>query len=186
MNTIRTFIAVEIDSQTKQKISDLIASLKKSNADVKWVTKDQMHLTLKFLGNIEQNKVQEISDVLKSIAGNFKPFSISLSAIAGFPNLNRPKVIWLGIEKGAENLKKLNELIETGLEKIGFRKESREFNPHLTLGRVRTFKNISELTQIINENNIHNEVKINELILFQSTLTPKGSIYTPVSTSLLA
>ena len=102
MNTLRTFIAVEIDSQTKQKISDLIASLKKSNADVKWVTKDQMHLTLKFLGNIEQNKVQEISDVLKSIADNFKPFSISLSAIAGFPNLNRPKVIWLGIEKGAE------------------------------------------------------------------------------------
>lgn len=183
MSTIRAFIAVEIDPQTKQKISDLISSLKKSEADVKWINEEQMHLTLKFLGNIEQNKVQEISNALKSIADNFKPFSISLSNIGGFPNLNHPRVIWLGIDKGADTVKTLAEKIESGLEKLGFRKESREFKAHLTLGRIRSSKNMPNLTKLLKETTFssENDVNITELILFQSALTSKGATYTVLS-----
>jgi len=181
---MRAFIAVEIDNLTKQKISDLISNLKKSGADVKWITEDQMHLTLKFLGNIDESKTREISDVLSSISSNFKSFTISLSNIGAFPNLNRPRIIWVGIDKGAEYLKTISEKIETGLKKLEFEKEDREFNLHLTLGRVKTSKNLSELKKLLNETlfNSQNEIKINSLILFQSTLTPKGAIYSKLST----
>ena len=183
MDTIRAFIAVEIDPETRQKISALISGLKKSNADVKWITEDQMHLTLKFLGNIEQSKIQEISEALKPVADNFKPFSISLSNIGGFPNLDHPKVIWLGIDKGAKELKNLAEKIESGLEKFDFRKESREFKSHLTLGRVKSSKNMLNLVKLLKETGFSSEtdISINELILFQSTLTPKGATYTVLS-----
>ena len=179
MNTIRAFIAVEIDQPNKQKISDLISNLKKSKADVKWITEDQMHLTLKFLGNIDKDKVQDISNTLSNISNNFKSFTISLSNIGVFPNLNRPRVIWLGVDKGADYLKNLSERIENELEKLGFEKEDREFNPHLTLGRVKTSKDLSELKKLINETQFNSEnwVEINKLILFQSTLTSKSAIY---------
>ncbi|MDP2921540.1 MAG: RNA 2',3'-cyclic phosphodiesterase [Candidatus Omnitrophota bacterium] len=185
MPHIRAFIAVEIDQPSRQKISSLISGLKKSNADVKWITEDQMHLTLKFLGNIDEGKIHEISSALSSISHDFKPFEITLSDIGAFPNLDHPRVIWIEIEKGADLLKTLAGKIDSRLEKLGFQKETREFKAHLTLGRVRTSKNMPQLVKIINETQFAPEtgVKINELILFQSTLTPKGTIYTKLWTT---
>ncbi len=186
--SIRAFIAVEIDKTNKQRLSKLISDLKKSNTDIKWVSEHQMHLTLKFLGNIEQDRVQVISDALKSIADNFKGFDIRLSKIGAFPNLRRPRVIWLDIDKGAEELKSLSSKIEIELEKIGFKKEKREFKSHLTLGRVRSLKNIENLEKIINKTDFQplNEIKIDKLVLFQSTLTPKGATYTQLVAAELA
>lgn len=183
MNTIRAFIAVEIGHPHKQKILDLVTQLKKTNADIKWATENQMHLTLKFLGNIEQGKVGEISNILKDIADDSSAFSIQFSKIGAFPNMRRPRVIWIGVEEGDEPLKLLNNRIETGLEKLGFKKEDREYKSHLTLGRVKSLKNISELVKLIDKANLQfqDEIKINELTLFQSTLTPKGAIYTPIA-----
>ena len=151
MDTIRTFIAVEIDSQTGQKISELVSILKKSNADIKWITDGQMHLTLKFLGNIDKDKVRGISEAISNISDNFNSFKIAFSKIGAFPSLNHPAVIWLGIDKGAESLKTLNEKIETALEKLGFERESHEFKPHLTLGRVRSDKNMPNITKLLKE-----------------------------------
>ncbi|MEK6732705.1 MAG: RNA 2',3'-cyclic phosphodiesterase [Candidatus Omnitrophota bacterium] len=195
MPSIRAFIAVEIDPQTKQKISALVSSLKKSDADVKWITEDQMHLTLKFLGNVEQSKIQEISAALNSISTNFSPFTIHLSNIGAFPNINHPRVIWLGIDIGAEELKILAEKIETGLEKLGFNpstslgtgKEDREFKAHLTLGRVKSSKNIANLIKLLKETvfSLNADIPIEEIILFQSTLFPKGAIYTKLWTAYL-
>ncbi|OIO34431.1 MAG: 2'-5' RNA ligase [Candidatus Omnitrophica bacterium CG1_02_40_15] len=176
---MRAFIAVEIDHQAKQKISELILQLKKSNADVKWVTEDQMHFTLKFLGNIDKDKVRGISDSISSVSDNFNSFKIAFSRIGAFPSLNHPAVIWLGIDKGAESLKMLNEKIEAALEKSGFERESREFKPHLTLGRVRSDKNMLGLTKLLKETAfcLRNDVQINKLTLFQSNLSPKGATY---------
>ena len=142
-----------------------------------------MHLTLKFLGNIEEGHVEQISGALKSIADNFNAFSINLTRVGAFPDLKRPRVIWIGIDKGAGELKTLGAKIETELEKLGFAKEKREFKAHLTLGRVRSLKNIENLEKIINEVKFQagNEIKIDKIILFQSKLTPKGAIYTNLS-----
>ena len=178
--TIRAFIAVEIDEPNKQKILNLISQLNKSDAAIKWATEHQMHLTLKFLGNINDSDIQKISASLKSIAGDSNAFSIKFPRIGAFPNMNRPRVIWLGIDKGAEDLTLLNSKIENELEKLGFVKEKREYSAHLTLGRVKSLKNIQNLTKLINEIelNLQDEIKINKIILFQSTLTPKGAVYT--------
>ncbi|MDP2924006.1 MAG: RNA 2',3'-cyclic phosphodiesterase, partial [Candidatus Omnitrophota bacterium] len=102
------------------------------------------------------------------------------SAIGGFPNLSHPRVIWIGIDKGAKELKNLAEKIESGLEKFDFRKESHEFKSHLTLGRVKSSKNMLNLVKLLKETSFSSEtdISINELILFQSTLTPKGATYT--------
>lgn len=179
MNTLRAFIAVEIDNLTKQKISKLISDLKKSNTDAKWITENQMHLTLKFLGNIDENKVGDISNALSEITDNFSAFAINLSSLGAFPGMNHPRVVWLGVNKGAGSLIKLNEKIETAMEKTGFKKESRKFEPHLTLARIRTSKNISNLIKLINGASFpaQNDAQIDKLVLFQSTLTPKGALY---------
>ncbi|MDP8229986.1 MAG: RNA 2',3'-cyclic phosphodiesterase [Candidatus Gorgyraea atricola] len=183
MQTIRAFVAVEIDQPNKQKLSQVISTLKQANADVKWVNKIQMHLTLKFLGNIEENRIKEISDTLKSIADNFSAFNIHLSKIGAFPNMHKPRVIWLGIDKGAQDLKNL----ASQLEKLGPKEEKREYKAHLTLGRVKSLKNISQLTKLINETPFQSQgnIPITKLILFQSTLTPKGAIYSPLTTLAL-
>lgn len=188
---IRAFIAVEIDQPNKQKLLELISELKKTNTDIKWVNENQMHLTLKFLGNIEEGQVEQISGALKTTADNFNAFNISLTKVGAFPNLRRPRVIWIDIDKGAGELKSLSTKIETELEKLGFApstslgtgKEKREFKAHLTLGRVRSLKNIENLEKIISEVNFQagNEIRIDKIVLFQSTLTPKGAIYTPLS-----
>lgn len=179
---IRAFIALEIDQLHKQKLTELISCLKKSNADVKWVNENQMHFTLKFLGNIEKDMVHKISNILKSIVNDFKTFTIQFSKIGVFPNMRRPRVVWIGIAKGSDSLRLLNDKIETHLEGLGFQREKREYKAHLTLGRVRSSKNIGDLTKLIEEVDFESQddIKIDKLILFQSTLTPKGAIYTPL------
>ncbi len=181
---IRAFIAIEIDLPSKQKISRLISELKKSKADVKWITENQMHITLKFLGNIDKERIQNISGVLDEISRNFNAFDIQFSKLDAFPNMKRPRVIWLGVKKGADLIKLLNEKIEKEFEKLGFQKEKREYKTHLTLGRVKSLKNITSLAGSIDKIAFQptDETKIDRLILFQSTLTPKGAIYAPLST----
>ena len=181
---IRAFIAVEIDLPNKKTISETISNLKKSKADVKWANETQMHLTLKFLGNIEEKMTQEISNILNSIAKNFNVFNIKLRKIGAFPNTKKPRVIWLGIDEGRQELKSLAAKIESSLENIGFQKEKREYKAHLTLGRVKSSKNLSQLTALIEQIDFQSQdqIKINKLILFQSTLSPKGATYTPLST----
>lgn len=179
---IRAFIAIEVDSVTKQKISGLINTLKKTNADVKWVRENQMHLTLKFLGNVSQDKIPFISDAIKQITYDIHEFPLSFSGIGAFPNTNRPRVIWAAIDKGSKELKTMAGLIEKKMNSLGFKKEDRDYKAHLTLGRVRSQKNIKELAKNISgaEFKIKSDIKIEKLTLFQSTLTPKGTVYAPL------
>lgn len=187
MDTIRAFIAVEIDDQTKQKISSLILNLKKSNADLKWITEDQIHITLKFLGNIDKNSIQKISDEMSNISNAFDSFTINFHKIGAFPNLKRPNVLWLGIDKGAECLKMLNKKIENALGKLGFKEENIEFKPHLTLARTRSLKNISNLAKLIEETDLKlwDDLQIHKLALYQSILNPKGAIHTIIAEKYL-
>ncbi|MFA5389090.1 MAG: RNA 2',3'-cyclic phosphodiesterase [Candidatus Omnitrophota bacterium] len=189
MPDIRAFIALEIDEQTKQKILHLLDTLKKSGADAKWLTENQLHLTLKFLGNIEDNMTQKISGVLSDISGSARPFAINFSETGAFPDLEHPRVICLGIGKGAEHLEALNREIENSLEELGFKKEERPFKPHLTLGRVRSLKNLPNLIKTIKgkEKDLEpiDNVKIDKLTLFKSRLDPEGAVYIPITRNAL-
>lgn len=175
---MRLFIAVDLNSQNKDALTGLQARLKKADADVKWVAPENIHLTLKFLGQVQEEKAPKIiSGIKESIAG-FKPFSLEIVSLGAFPSLKYPRVIWAGIEKGKENLEKLAERIETAMLKLGFPEEKRGFSSHLTLGRVRSAKNKDRLCRQISLASFPALPQdIASVNLYQSRLTPQGPIY---------
>lgn len=180
---MRTFIAIPLTEQAHQELAQLQDKLRKSGADVKWVVPSKIHITLKFLGEIDDGQAARVKNLLDEIVKDHKPFYIHLAKIGAFPRISYPRVVWAGIDEGYEECKALARSIEDAIEKLGFEKESRPFSPHLTLGRVRSSKNKTQLIAAIEKEKdfaSQNKVSVNKIILFQSTLTPKGPIYTPL------
>ncbi|MCM8783282.1 MAG: RNA 2',3'-cyclic phosphodiesterase [Candidatus Omnitrophica bacterium] len=178
---IRTFIAIEIPEPLRKEFSQLQNELKKSDADVKWVDPKNMHLTLKFLGNTEEKELREIKEVLEKNIQDTNPFEINFFRLGAFPKLDFPRVIWVGIEKGKENLTLLAEKIEKCLVQRGFPKEKKPYSCHLTLGRLRSFKNKDKLKKIFEERinfRTENNLIVDKIFLFKSELTSLGPIYT--------
>jgi RNA 2',3'-cyclic 3'-phosphodiesterase len=180
--TTRAFIAIELNEGMHSKLASLQSVLKKSNADVKWTAPESIHLTLKFLGNIDSQKIKEIEKILNEISGEITPFILTLKGIGAFPDLDYPRVIWVGAESGVPQSKQLSKTIEEKLEKIGFPREGREFHPHITLGRVKSFKNKDNLKEMIEAAKFEakSAVGVNHLTLFKSRLSREGSVYTPL------
>jgi len=176
---MRSFIAIELTEEIKDKLSKIQDELKKSNADVKWVDPKNIHLTLKFLGDVEEKRLEDIKRILKRISEKYKEFSIELHQIGAFPKISSPRVIWIGIEKGKLELSQFFLELEDELKNIGFKKEEREFSAHITIGRVRSglnrIKLIEEIKKISSAPKLNSSV--NKITLFKSTLTPKGPIY---------
>ncbi len=187
---MRTFIAIEISEEIRNTLAQIQSHLKYSGADVKWVEKDNIHLTLKFLGEISEEKKESVKSLLDSIASQTKPFEITIKDIGVFPKIEFPRVVWVGLDKGSSESKTLAEKIDEALSKIGFEKETRPFTSHLTIGRVKSPKNkeaLKEKIQSYSPQTIdHRPQTIDSVILFQSTLTPKGSIYTKLHEAKLA
>ena len=176
---MRTFIAIEISETIRNALVQIQSHLKYSGADVKWVEKDNIHLTLKFLGEISEEKTEKIKTILDSIAKEAKPFEMTVKEIGAFPKIEYPRVIWVSLDKGRDESKILAEKIDEALSKIGFQKETRPFASHLTIGRVRSAKNKAALKEKMTSCELLSisPYSVYSVILFQSTLTPKGSIY---------
>ncbi len=178
MDSVRAFIALELDSSVKEKISSLISQLKNIDSSIKWVPSEALHFTLKFLGNIDTAMIQPIANELEKISKDTPCFKISFSKIGAFPNMNRPKVIWIGVENGAQSIIHLAQKCESHLETLGFKKEPREYKAHLTLGRVKSLKNIDTVIKKAGEIDLPiDSAGIQKITLFQSDLTSKGAIY---------
>ncbi|AWR95085.1 RNA 2',3'-cyclic phosphodiesterase [Acidianus brierleyi] len=173
---MRLFIAVEI--KQIPTILSLINSIKQTNADVKLVDPENIHLTLAFLGEVEDLKLSRIEDSMNSV--KFSKFNIVLRGTGAFPSISRPRVVWIGIEKGFNNMKDIRAQLVSNLKLNGIKPEDdKEFVPHITIGRVKGPRNLSELSSFIikNANELYGEMEVNEIKLFKSTLTPKGPIY---------
>lgn len=188
---MRAFIAIEISDQIKDILARLESHLKYAGADVKWVNPEIIHLTLKFLGEITDNKCEAVKSALDVIAKHAKPFVMTVKDVGTFPIRARARVIWAGLDNGASEATELAERIEDSLSKIGFPVEDRPFSPHLTIGRVRSSLNIEKLKDKISSASLEVQPgsavshKVTSIILFQSTLTPRGSIYTRLHESTL-
>lgn len=192
---MRAFIAIELSNEIRGSLAQIESHLKYSGADVKWVEKDNIHLTLKFLGEITEEKSEKIKYILDEIAKQTKPFELSLKIseegsapfLGAFPNLDHPRVIWVGLDKGAAESRLAAEKVDDALLKIGFQKESRPFAAHLTIGRVRSPKNKEALKEKISnlQFKAYSLQLIDAITLFQSSLTPKGPIYTKIHESKL-
>lgn len=191
MEQIRSFIAIELPQELKLALTRLRDKLKSgSRAPVKWVDPDSIHLTLKFLGNIDSDITGKITSALEEAVRGTSPFSVKLSGLGVFPNIRRVQVVWVGLAGEVAKLGQLQQRIETGLIPLGFAAESRSFTPHLTLGRVRDYAAPDErqnLGQIVTGTAFEAKcnVNIDAVHLIKSQLTREGPVYSKISTVTL-
>ena len=175
---MRTFIAIAIPDDCKKLLDRLQHPLRDSGADVRWTSIDNIHLTLKFLGEVDPATIPGLVERLGGVVAPQVRFSLRLHGVGGFPDLRHPRVIWCGIEGDIERLKLLQAGIESACAQAGFPVEPRPFQPHLTLGRVRGKRNLHRLLDCIRMIDDHEGTfEVREIGLYQSTLTPHGSIY---------
>ena len=177
---IRSFLAIEFPKPILKKIEEVQADLKSTHADVRWVSPEKIHLTLKFFGNIEESRIDLILKSIDEPIRNTLPFSLKVRGVGAFPNLKNPRVIWMGLVDGREVLVSLQKQIETQLEKVGFQPEDRPFHPHLTLGRMRSSQGKEELVKRMEryKEEEFGDFQVERLVLFKSDLRPTGPIYT--------
>ena len=175
---MRLFIAIPLPQQIEELLGKIILSLKQTRANVKWVASNNIHLTLKFLGETDEKKVPHIIEDIKRAGSSCKAVNSRLEGLGGFPNLRKPRVIWAGLSEGVDTLAKIAGDIENGMEKLGFEKENRPFKSHLTLGRVKDNFGMAELAKAIENYKLQPEnFVLDKIVLFKSTLTPRGPIY---------
>ena len=166
------FIGIDIPLELKEKIAEITKRF--SKFDIKLTEKDNLHINLIFLGKID-DKLASIKEIMDKIALN--PFKISIRSLGVFPSLNNIKVVWLGVD-GGEELKILHDGLNSALKPLGYGEE-RSYKPHLTLGRVRSMEDNEKIISLIKElGDIEiGKFEVNEISLFESTLTPNGAIY---------
>ncbi|MDQ7780313.1 MAG: RNA 2',3'-cyclic phosphodiesterase [Planctomycetota bacterium] len=181
MSTKRLFIAVEMDESVRKRIAEMTAPLKKANADVKWVQQDNLHITLKFLGEVDEGRIGVIVDAARGALAGFKPFVLTLGELGTFPPRGKPRVIWLAIRDVGGVLAGMSGALEKALEKEGFPAEDREFTAHLTLGRVRSPKGVERLEAAMAGLSAgaggEFAQKVDKVFLVRSVLTSAGPVY---------
>lgn len=175
---MRCFIAIEIDRNLKSEIQKTVSELKRAGTEIKWVGIEGFHLTLKFLGEIKEKTAKKIEVRLREVCKAHPVFSLSVKGTGVFPDYSRPRVLWIGIEK-SEALHRLFESIEEEMQELGFEKETRRFNPHITIGRVKSPKGVRETLKDLRRYREHNFGKIDVMgiSLMKSILKPTGAVY---------
>ena len=185
---IRTFIAVEVPDRIKSALGDLTGGLRGEGlSEVRWTRPQGIHLTLKFLGNIDPSRTANIMDGLKTGVQETAPFQLGLGSLGVFPNIAKPRVIWMGLAGELEKLRLLQEAVEEQTLALGFSRDKRGFTPHLTLGRVRNSLSTSKremLSQATRTTSFASSLswKVSEANLIHSTLAPEGAIYRKLGT----
>jgi RNA 2',3'-cyclic 3'-phosphodiesterase len=172
---MRTFIAVEIPEEIGRAVGDYITILQQTIPHVKWVSPDNMHLTMKFLGEVDEKRIPELEEFSTLALKGFSPFMVEFSHLGFFPSSRTPRVFWIGATAGVDKLLELYQDLEESLEKIGFDREAKTFSPHLTIGRVKHQERVTIPTGIPEFNEVSFEV--NGISLIKSTLTPQGPVY---------
>jgi len=176
---IRSFIAFDIDNELViRRFSEVQGILIDTGANLKLVKPQNIHITMRFLGNISPRMVDPIHKEMNEVS--FTPFNVDIRGLGAFPNLRHVRVVWAGIQKGAEELRNIFEQLEPRLRRLGFKPDPKGFNPHLTLVRIRTGRHKTELVRSV-ENLADYEfgiIRVNCLKLKKSVLIPKGPVYT--------
>ncbi len=182
--TARTFIAVEMDQSVCGSAARLIRALAASQADVKWVEPHNLHLTLKFLGEVPLEEIHAVCKAVERAVAGIEPFRLELVGAGAFPNVSRPRTLWLGAGDGQVQMAALQQAVEHGLKKLGYRPEGRKFKTHLTLGRVRRAgPGLVRLAELLAEHAAFQAGAsvVEEVTVFASELTSEGPVYSVLS-----
>jgi 2'-5' RNA ligase len=185
---VRAFVAVEVAGPIREALSALIGDLRRLDAPVKWVEAQNIHLTLKFLGSVPEASVARVVEILRACAGGIAPFSLEIAGAGGFPDLKRPRVVFVcAVDQppvAAELARRLNDQ----MAEIGAERDGRPYQNHITLGRVREARHLAQLTQRLEslQGKSFGSMQVSEVTLMESKLTPAGPIYSPVERVRLA
>lgn len=180
METIRAFIAVDIPHEVKEKFSEAQGRLRRAGADVRWVQPHNAHVTLQFLGDTPVEKVEGIKAALGRVAASHHAFEVAIEGLGVFPNPRRPRVVWIGVSRGASELAALQRSVGEEIRRLGFQPEERAFSPHITLGRVKLPKNTDKLASLLEKENAFQagHFVATEVRLIRSVLSSEGPTYT--------
>lgn len=179
---MRTFIALEISDDVRAALAKTIRELAKSPAAVKWVAPESIHVTMKFLGWAEDDKIEKVKAAMAAVKGT-GTFTFEVKGLGSFPPEQKPRVVWAGITSGADRIVAVQAMLEDALSPLGFEREDRAFTPHLTLGRVKVPRGAETLVPLIDKNWNTNfgSCEATRISLFESRLSPHGSTYIPVA-----
>ena len=179
---IRAFLAIELPDALRPGLAQVQGELKRSRADVRWVAVPNIHLTLKFFGNVPDDEIDTLALAAREAAATATPLQLQVTSAGAFPSLNAPRVVWLGLGGDLLPLTQLFYRLEKAFAALGYPPEGRAFNPHLTLGRVKSPANREKLAGMLKKLPPLDwpPFEVKELILFQSVLSPQGSKYTPL------
>jgi len=175
---VRSFIAVDIeDESVLSRILSFQQSLAECGCDLKPVSRENIHITLRFLGELPPNLIEKIKEELSKVS--YSPFNVEFRGTGVFPNLRHINVVWVGIHRGAEELTRIFSQLEPKLRTLGVKPDNRGFSPHLTVARLKSQRNREMLTKTIMdmENHEFGSIPVNSIKLKKSVLTPKGPIY---------
>ena len=177
---LRAFIAIDITDEIRKELVRLQSELKKGlKGDISWVEPENIHLTLRFLGQINDAQLEEIEGIVLKIVKKIKRFNMDLGVIGAFPDISNPRILWVGINFGFNELNEINAELEDCLETINFAVGEKYFHPHLTIARIKSIEGVNtlaNLTKTIKPNKLPETV--DSLIIYQSELTPEGAKYT--------
>ena len=186
-STIRTFIAIELPEEIIYTIGKVQEEIKSHGFKIRWVRPGNIHLTLKFLGNIKEADTEKVGRAISESVKGYRPISLVVKGIGVFPGIKRPRVIWLGISEQFDLLTGLQKTLDEKLEAIGFPKEKRPFRGHLTMGRIKDKIDPKRLHGVLKEFAQFESEHFfaHRIILYKSELKPKGAVYTKLADQLL-
>ena len=177
---IRTFVCLEIPETIRERIAELQSSLKQIDAHVSWVKPANIHLTLKFLGDVSPSRIARVCEAVERAAGSSSPFEVEVNGSGCFPSPRNPRVLWIGLGDLPHQLRRLHMALEDDLAREGFPREEKRFAPHLTIGRIRSPHDAARVAEELIARGFNSETfPAASVIVMRSELHPTGSIYTP-------
>jgi 2'-5' RNA ligase len=187
MENVRSFIAIELSADILRQVSRLQERIKGDMPPglVRWTRPEGIHLTLKFLGDVQAERLEDIAATLRSACAPYAPFALSVGGMGVFPNPRRPRVVWIGVDEPTGTLTRLQRDVEHAIAPLGFPTERRRFSPHLTLGRVKRGRSVAELEalgQYADQARVWvGEMGVQAVYLMRSDLRPSGAVYTELA-----
>jgi 2'-5' RNA ligase len=188
-DSLRAFVAVELDTRVRAAVVEVIEQLRSPGDGVKWVQRENLHLTLQFLGQTPAGQVADICHAIAEAVAASTPLELEIRGTGAFPNARRPRTVWLGVTEGSAALATVQKQVQKALKRLGFPPEARAFSPHLTIGRVReggppSSKLSAAIAALADQS--CGRCPIAEVVLFSSELTPTGPIYAALGRMPLA
>ena len=178
---MRIFIAVDLPASIKAEVSAFQEGLVRTRASIRWTRPESLHLTLKFLGEIEEARLSEIMNVVQRVAASHRQMTLCLTGIGVFPHLRNPRIFWVGLGGETDRYASLAEEIDLNLSELGFPREERSYKPHLTIGRFKSPLGANELlSQARHQTLPLLSFRVSEVTVMRSLLNPRAAVYTPL------